>query len=71
MKPLVIVLSLIALMTIGFQLADPVYRSGVIGVAIWYAIAIAYFAVHSRKSLVLSPEEEFAQRHREDTAKER
>ena len=39
--------------------------TGVVGVAIWYAIAIAYFAVHSRKTLVLSPEEEFAMRHRE------
>jgi ethanolamine permease len=56
----------IALITIGFQLADPVYRTGVIGVALWYAIAIAYFAVHSRKTLVLSPEEEFATRHREE-----
>jgi ethanolamine permease len=56
---------LIALVTIGFQLADPVYRTGVVGVALWYAIAIAYFAVHSRKTLVLSPEEEFAMRHRD------
>jgi len=55
----------IALVTIGFQLADPVYRTGVIGVAIWYALAILYFAVHGRKDLVLSPEEEFALRHRE------
>jgi len=54
----------IALVTIGFQLADPVYRTGVIGVAIWYALAIFYFAVHGRKTLVLSPEEEFAVRHR-------
>jgi len=57
----------IALVTIGFQLADPVYRTGVIGVAIWYALAILYFAVHSRKTLVLSPEEEFALKHREGT----
>ena len=35
---------IIALVTIGFQLADPLYRTGVIGVLIWYAIAIAYFA---------------------------
>ena len=59
---------LIALVTISFQLADPVYRTGVIGVALWYAVAIAYFAVHSRKTLVLSPEEEFATRHREDAS---
>jgi len=59
---------LIALVTIGFQLADPLYRDGVVGVAIWYGIAIAYFAVHSRKTLVLSPEEEFALRHRDGDA---
>jgi ethanolamine permease len=56
---------IIALVTIGFQLADPVYRAGVIGVAIWYGLAILYFAVHSRRTLVMSPEEEFATRHRE------
>ena len=55
----------IALVTIGFQLADPVYRTGVIGVALWFGVAIAYFAVHSRKTLVLSPVEEFAMRHRD------
>ena len=59
---------IIALVTIGFQLADPVYRTGVIGVAIWYALAILYFALHGRKGLVLSPEEEFAMRHREGRA---
>jgi ethanolamine permease len=54
----------IALATIAFQLADPLYRTGVIGVAIWYAFAILYFAVRGRKSLVFSPEEEFALKHR-------
>jgi ethanolamine permease len=54
----------IALVTIGFQLADPVYRTGVVGVAIWYALAILYFALHGRKRLVMSPEEEFALKHR-------
>jgi ethanolamine permease len=51
---------IIALVTIGFQFADPVYRQGVIGVAIWFAIGIVYFAVIGRNRLVLSPEEEFA-----------
>jgi ethanolamine permease len=60
---------IIALVTIGFQLAEPVYRSGVIGVAIWYALAILYFAVYGRKSLVFSPEEEFAVKHREGAVK--
>jgi ethanolamine permease len=58
---------IIALVTIGFQLADPLYRTGVIGVVIWYAIAIAYFALWGRKHLVLSPEEEFAMKHRTET----
>jgi ethanolamine permease len=49
----------------GFQLTDPVYGTGVIGVAIWYALAILYFAVYGRKTLVLSPEEAFAVQHRE------
>jgi ethanolamine permease len=56
----------IAVVTIGFQLADPVYRTGVIGVAIWYGLAIIYFAAHGRKTLVYSPEEEFAVKHREN-----
>jgi ethanolamine permease len=50
----------IALVTIGFQLADPLYRQGVIGVAIWFAVGIIYFALIGRRKLVLSPEEEFA-----------
>ncbi len=59
----------IALVTIGFQLADPVYRTGVIGVAIWYTLAILYFAAYGRKSLVFSPEEEFAVKQRKGTVK--
>jgi ethanolamine permease len=55
---------IIALVTIGFQLTDPLYRAGVIGVAIWYALAILYFAAYGRRTLVLSPEEEFAVKHR-------
>jgi ethanolamine permease len=56
---------IIAVVTIYFQLTDPLYRDGVIGVAIWYALAIIYFAFHGRKTLVFSPEEEFAVKHRE------
>ena len=50
----------LALVTIWFQLADPVYRAGVIGVAIWFTVGIVYFAIIGRHKLVLSPEEEFA-----------
>jgi ethanolamine permease len=51
---------IIALVTLYFQLQDPVYRNGVIGAAIWYVVGIIYFAVAGRHKLVLSPEEEFA-----------
>ena len=50
----------LALVTIAFQLVDPVYRQGVFGVGIWCAVGIAYFAAVGRNRLVLSPEEEFA-----------
>jgi ethanolamine permease len=50
----------ISLVTIFYQLKDPIYRTGVIGVAIWFAVGIAYFALFGRKKLVLSPEEAFA-----------
>ncbi len=59
---------IIALVTIGFQLADPLYRAGVIGVAIWYALTIVYFAAYGRNTLVYSPEEEFAVKNREGAA---
>jgi len=51
---------LIALVTIYFQLSDPVYRVGVLWVALWFAIGVSYFAVAGRHRLILSPEEEFA-----------
>jgi ethanolamine permease len=59
---------IIAAVTIYFQLTDPLYRTGVIGVAIWYALAIIYFAAYGRKTLVFSPEEAFAVKHREGAA---
>jgi len=42
------------------QLQDPVYRNGVYGAAIWYALGLIYFAVYGRGTLVYSPEEDFA-----------
>ena len=45
-----------------FLCLDPDYRVGVFGGAIWYLAASIYFAVHGRKTLVYSPEEEFAVR---------
>lgn len=54
---------LIAIVTLGFQLFDPVYRQGIIGVAAWFAVFITYFALVGRNKLILSPEEEFAMEH--------
>jgi ethanolamine permease len=50
----------IALVTIYYQLQDPIYRTGVYGAAIWYVLGMLYFAFIGRHKLVLSPEEEFA-----------
>jgi ethanolamine permease len=60
---------IIAVVTIYFQLTDPLYRQGIIGVGIWYILAILYFAAYGRKTLVFSPEEEFAVKHREGSVK--
>jgi ethanolamine permease len=51
---------IIAAVTLFMQFQDPTYRGGVIGVAIWYAVGVIYFALVGRKSLVYSPEEDFA-----------
>ena len=46
-----------------FQVTDAAFRDPVLGVAIYYAIMILYFAAFGRTQLVLSPEEEFAMSH--------
>jgi ethanolamine permease len=51
---------IIAAVTLYFQLTDPVFQKGVLGVAIYYAVMMAYFLIHGRHKLILSPEEEFA-----------
>jgi ethanolamine permease len=51
---------LIAVVTLYFQLQDPVYRAGVYAALGWYLAGILYFALVGRHKLVLSPEEEFA-----------
>ena len=50
----------IALVTLYYQLQDPVYRAGVYAALAWYVGGVIYFAVIGRHGLVLSPEEEFA-----------
>jgi ethanolamine permease len=54
----------IALVTMYFQLRDPVYRGGVLWVAVWFAVGVLYFAIRGRHRLILSPEEEFAMSHK-------
>jgi len=51
---------LLALITLYFQLQDPIYRLGVLAAAAWYALGLLYFAIIGRHRLILSPEEEFA-----------
>jgi ethanolamine permease len=58
--PGAIVTIALSVITIVYQLLDPVFVSGVIGVGVWFAIGIAYFAVRGRHRLVLAPEEAFA-----------
>jgi ethanolamine permease len=55
---------LIALVTLYYQLQDPVYRNGVYAVAVFYAVGLLYFAVVGRHRLILSPEEDFAMSQR-------
>jgi ethanolamine permease len=55
-----VICMVIAAVTLVFQLTDAVFRAGVIGVAVYYAVMMAYFLVVGRHKLILSPEEEFA-----------
>jgi ethanolamine permease len=50
----------IALVTLWYQLQDPVYQKAVMAVAAFYVLGILYFALYGRNRLILSPEEEFA-----------
>jgi ethanolamine permease len=48
---------IIAIVVFVFLFVEPAYRPGAAGCLIWYALALIYFALHGRKSLVLAPEE--------------
>ncbi len=50
----------LAAVTLAALFLNPDYRIGVLGAAVWFALGIAWFAVHARHRLILSPEEEFA-----------
>lgn len=51
----------IAVVTLGYQVKDPLFLKGVVWVFVWFAVGLAYFALIGRHKLVMSPEEEFAQ----------
>jgi ethanolamine permease len=55
-----IVAAVIALASLAAMFWNAGYRPGVYGVAVFYVIALAYFALRGRHQLILSPEEEFA-----------
>ena len=58
--PGAVVTIVVALVTLWYQLQDPVYRGAVLYVAGFYVLGILYFALYGRNQLILSPEEEFA-----------
>ena len=60
---------IIAVVTLLYQVQDPNFTKGVLWVAIWFAVAIAYFAIIGRHRLILSPEEEFAMEHKQAALK--
>jgi ethanolamine permease len=58
--PGAVVTIVVALVTLYYQLQDPVYQKAVLAVFAFYVLGIIYFAVYGRNRLILSPEEEFA-----------
>jgi ethanolamine permease len=58
--PGAVVAAAIALVSLVALFLNAAYRPGVVGVAIWFIVCVAYFALVGRRRLVLSPEEEFA-----------
>ncbi len=61
---LALVISLLALVLL---FANPDFRPGVIGVALWFLAGLAYFGFYARKRMILSPEEAFAIDHARET----
>lgn len=51
---------IISLVTLLLLFANPEFRPGVTGVAVWFVAGLVYFGLVGRHKLVLSPEEEFA-----------
>ena len=62
--PGAVVTIIIGLVTLYYQIGDPLFFKGVVWVGVWFVLAIIYFAAIGRHKLILSPEEEFAMEHR-------
>ena len=60
--PGAVVAAVIAGVTLIFLFINADYRMGVYGCALWFLAGVGYFGIHGRKTLVYSPEEEFAVR---------
>lgn len=59
--PGALIAGIIALATLAaLFVSNPDYRAAALGAAAWYAAGLLWFGLHSRRRLVLSPEEEFA-----------
>jgi len=58
--PGAVVTIVVALVTLYYQLQDPIYQKAVLAVFAFYVLGILYFAIVGRNNLILSPEEEFA-----------
>jgi ethanolamine permease len=52
--------AVVSLLTLTALFMNPDYRPGAWGALVWFACGTLYFALYSRKRLILSPEEEFA-----------
>jgi ethanolamine permease len=55
-------LAIAATTLVALFVSDPIYRGVVVAAAVWYALGLVWFAAVGRRSLVRSPEEEFALR---------
>ena len=58
--PGAVISGVISAVTLVYLFYNPDYNLGVIGCALWFAGAVAYFWLHGRHHLVKSPEEAFA-----------
>jgi ethanolamine permease len=50
----------IAIVTLVFQLLDPVFAAGIFWVGVWFVLGIIWFALVGQNRLVKAPEEAFA-----------